>query len=333
MLSLHYEARLGLARGAIYRDGLPHLYMEGYEFDPSPGVLGTRSVARVTGAAGGVRFIVLADSTEAVLDAPQGAKLTDGAAVEVEIIAEARRGKRVRAAYAGPAEGAPRRLSKAVSLKDRLVERAAGLIGGTVMEVKADRDRLDDARDQALNPSGALKGGGDLAIEATRGLIACDVDAGGEGGLQTPRAHARACNERAVADLPRRLRLSNLAGLVVVDLIGQRHDGEVLRRLLLDNFAAEAARIVVAPIGRFGTLECVRPWGAHPLYAASPLAVAVDLTWRAIELSEQDAGRPIAVRATADVLDLLRPLRAASLDPMVPMLRLEESSRLETVYA
>ncbi len=63
----------------------------------------------------------------------------------------------------------------------------------------------------------------------------------------------RACNELAASDLPRRLRLANFGGLVVVDLIGKRHDGERLRQLLLATLAGEAAQAIIAPIGKFGT--------------------------------------------------------------------------------
>ena len=65
MLTLHHEARFGLARGAVYKDGLPHLYLEGYKHDPSLGILGTCSVARLKTTAGGVVFVTLADGQEA----------------------------------------------------------------------------------------------------------------------------------------------------------------------------------------------------------------------------------------------------------------------------
>lgn len=333
MLTLYYEARLGLARGAIYKDGLPHLYLDGYEYDPSPAVLGTRSVARVTGTAGGVRFLALADGTEAVLDAPDGMKLNDGQAVEVEVIAEARRDKRARARFVAVAQGEPRRLSPVMTLRDRLLARAGAVFGEVAMDEDADRDALDQAFEQACSPSGALPGGGDLSIEATRGLIACDVDAGGDHGVQAPRAFAKACNERALADLPRRLRLSGLAGLVVVDLIGQRHDGETLRRRLLNGFGGEAGSIIVAPIGRFGTLEFTRPWGACPVSPASPMATAISLLWQALRLSEADRGRPIVLGAREDVITILRPLLAGALDPLAPMLRLETSPVARVAYA
>ena len=334
MLTLHYEARFGLARGAVYKDGLPHLYMEGYAHDPSLAVLGTRSVARLKTTAGGVHFVTLADGgDDAVLDAPQSVRLDDGLAVEIEIVAEARLDKRARARFLSIGHGDLRRLSPVTSLKDRLLGRAHAIFGDMGLVEGADRDALERAFEQACHPSGPLAGGGDLSVDLTRGLIACDVDAGGDHGVLTPRAFARRCNERAVADLPRRLRLSGLAGLVVVDLIGQRHDGERLRHLLLDGFGNEADRIIVAPIGKFGTVEFVRPWGACPACDFTPMAMAVSLIWQALGLSEADRGRPIALGARDDTIAILRPLLAGALDPLAPMLRLEASPVIRAAYA
>ena len=332
MLTLHYEARFGLARGAVYKDGLPHLYLEGYEHDPSLRVLGTRSVARLTATASGVRFLTLADGTDAVLDAPQGVKLDDGMAVEIDIIAEARpvSDKLARARFLVVAEGEPRRLSPILSLKDRLLARVAAIFGDQPVEEDADREALADASEQAENPSGRLPNGGQLWVEPTRGLIACDVDAAEATG-QNP---TRACNELAVKDLPRRLRLSGLGGLVVVDLIGRRHDGDRLRHILTGALEGEAGQVVVAPVGRFGTLEFTRPWGAvppHPLF--NPLRSAIYILWQAIALSEQDRGRTVVIRTFQIVADILRPLIATSLDPLAPMLRLEVGTIHKADYA
>ncbi len=336
MIALHYEARFGLARGAVYKDGRPHLYLEGYESDSSLAVLGTRSVARLKSRAGGVTFLALADNDEAILDTPQGVQLNDGAAVEIEIIAEARptSNKLARARFIALASGDLRRLSPPLSLKDRLLARARGIFGDAPIEEIPDRDAIDEAYEQAANPSGPLSNGGQLWIEATRALIACDVDAAEAGNLNPGRTFARACNELAVSDLPRRLRLANLGGMVVLDLIGKRHDGERLRTLLLDAFAGEVAQVIVAPVGKFGTLEFVRPWGAAPARDLfPPMRGAIYIMWQAIALSESDRGHAIVIRTSQAVVDMLKPLIAASRDPLAPMVRLEISTVHEAVYA
>jgi hypothetical protein len=118
----------------------------------------------------------------------------------------------------------------------------------------------------------------------------------------------------------------------VVDLIGRRHDGERLRNDLLAAFGAEAAHINIAPIGKFGTLEFVRPWGACPLRDdLSPAGEALYWTRQAVTVSEQDRGRRVLLRVRQPVVDVLRPLLAGSLDPLAPMLSLEVSAKPEVI--
>ncbi|MBW8733437.1 MAG: ribonuclease E/G [Asticcacaulis sp.] len=321
---VHYESRFGLARAAVFRDGKPQLYGEGYATDPALTVLGTHSVARLKGRAGGVGFLALADGGEAVLDVPtdQLSRLSDGIAVEIDIAAEARAGKLARARLIRTAEGeALRRLSPVLDLKARLIAQAKELLGDGAVREDGDRDAIDAAEEEAFAPSAPLPGGGYLSIERTRALIACDVDLGdGAAG----KVAARRCNDTAINEAARRLRLSGLAGLVVIDLIGRRHDNEAMRRQLERAFAAEAPRIMGAPVTRFGTLEFARPWGACPaMDLPADLVAARRLLWSAAGNADGRPGRIVTLRAPADVLDRIRPLIHNSYDPLTPLLQLE----------
>ena len=321
MITLSYETRFGLARGAVFVAGRPHLYMEGLQIDPSLGLLGAGSIARLKGRGGGIAFLDLADGSEAILDVPPPdlAKLADGEAVEIIIIAEARRDKLARARLIRTAHGETvQRLSPPMSLKDRLLAEARACFGDARIETDADADGLDEAGDAALTPRSDIPGGGTLHIERTRALIACDVDGGG---LTEARAKT---NVRAVAEVVRRLRLMGLGGLVVVDLIGRRHDDRAIYNALLAAFGAEASGIVTAPTGKFGTLEFVRPWRVCP---AADMPVALRQGARLLREAAHQAvhrpGRILTLRAPADVLDRVQPCLAASLDPLTPLLRLE----------
>lgn len=333
MITLHYDSRFSLARGAVCVDGLPHLYAEGYECDQSLTMVNVRSVARLKTKAGGVAFLSLADGAEAVLDVPQEAfsGLVEGAALEIEMIAEPRQEKLARARLIGATKGEPRRISPVQSLKDRLLAQAVPL--GDIFESTVDFDLLDTAEDAALNPSGPLAGGGYLSIERTRALIACDIDSAGGEGVLTPKAFAKGCNERAVSDIGRRLRLSGLAGLVVIDLIGKRHDADCLRQLLQAGFGDEAGKLIIGPIGKFGTLEFVRPWGATPLMdtVASPVRAAHRLLREAVKRAEGEPGRLLTLRAPAGTLDIIRPLLVASHDPLSAIMRLETAPKSEVI--
>ncbi len=324
---LVHESRFGLARGAVFAGGRPHLYMEGLDHDPSLAILGTRSIARLKGRGGGVAFLDLADGAEAILDIPPPdlAKLADGAAVEIVIAAEGRRDKLARARLVRPAPGeTPQRLSPVPSLGDRLLAEAKACFGDIAFETDADEAALDEAADAAEAATAAMPGGGVLHIERTRALIACDVDGAG---LTEARART---NERAVAEVVRRLRLMGLAGLVVIDLIGRRHDDKRIRDLLTTAFAAEAAAIVTAPKGPFGTLEFVRPWRVRPP-ADTPLALR-QAGWLMRDAVREAGSRPghlLTLRAPVDVLDIVRPQIDRSLDPLSPLLRLEAGQACE----
>ncbi|WP_443750519.1 ribonuclease E/G [Asticcacaulis solisilvae] len=329
---LYYESRFGLARAALFRDGRAQLYAEGYEADPALTVPGTVSVARLKGRAGGVGFLGLADGGEAVLDAPVEMmhRLADGIAVEIEIAAAARKEKLARARLLRPAEGEDlRRLSPVLDLKARVVAQARHLMGDEDVAQADDGDAIDAAEDEAFNPSGALPGGGYLSIERTRALIACDVDLGD---AASGKAAVRRCNDTAVAEAARRLRLSGLAGLVVIDLIGRRHDNEGLRRALENAFAAEARRLMGTPVTKFGTLEFIRPWGWCPaIDLPADLVAAGRLLRTAARQARERPGRILTLRAPADVLDRVRPLIHNSYDPLAPLLRLETGASPEVL--
>jgi hypothetical protein len=66
---------------------------------------------------------------------------------------------------------------------------------------------------RALAPEVALPGGGSMVIEATRALVAVDVNTGGD----TSPAAALKANIAAARALPRELRLRGLGGQVVID--------------------------------------------------------------------------------------------------------------------
>jgi hypothetical protein len=331
MIAFYYASRFGLARGAVFVAGRPHLYMEGLETDLSLGLVGVSSIARLKGRGGGVAFLDLADGSEAILELPPPdlARLADGEAVEIAIAAEARRDKLARARLVRVAHGeALRRLSPPMPLKSRLLAEARACFGDATVDMgpAAAADEIAERLDEACDASGAgpaapssdMPGGGALHIERTRALTACDVDGGG---LTEARAKT---NLRAVVEVVRRLRLMGLGGLVVVDLIGRRHDDKAVHAALLAAFGTEAATIIPAPVGKFGTLEFVRPWRVcPPADAPATLRQAARLLRDAARQALHQPGRRLTLRAPADVLDRVHTCIDRSFDPLTPLLRLE----------
>ncbi|MGR3483962.1 MAG: ribonuclease E/G [Paracoccaceae bacterium] len=114
----------------------------------------------------------------------------------------------------------------------------------------------------ALRGPEALTGGGRLWLEATRALIACDVDTGGDGS----HAAGLKANLAAIRALPRALRLRGLGGQIVVDCApmpkGQRRQVEQAAKAALRACPVETAVVGWTPLGH---LELSRKRERAPL--------------------------------------------------------------------
>ncbi|MFT4090356.1 MAG: ribonuclease E/G [Asticcacaulis sp.] len=331
-MKLWYEQRFGLGRAAVFRDGKPHLYAEGLINDPSLTLLSTRSVGRLSARSGALGFVTLADGQQAIIDAKTDA--AEGAFLNIEIVAEARGDKLARARVLGAAEGPARRTSQTLDMVARLKAQALSLMGGAEPEVvtgEAATEALDVAEAQAMASVIGLGGGADMSIEATRALMALDVDLGSasEGLARNFKTVVRRTNEQAVLEGIRLLRLGNYAGLVVIDLIGSRHDYDRLKVLASEAFGPEAASISFGGPNRFGTLQFSRPWGSAPHKdgASSPLRLARRLLWRAVAEARGDGGAMFALRAPHRVHEVLSRVLKDSTDPLTPLLRPEADEK------
>lgn len=285
---LYLDKAPGESRGVVTLDGLPERLLI-RRIDDSPAqALGARSVARVRRIERGQggAFVDLGDGPEALLPMTGAAKsLNEGAAVEVEVTAEARRGKGAVVQFIALADGAPRLLAPAPGLTEQLSRFAPDQAVGWGAEA---REAADMAEEAALAIEHALPGGGTIAIEPTRALTAVDVDLGAGRG-DSARA-ARRTNLTAIAEAARLLRLKSLGGLVVFDLIGERHDGAALTAAVKTAFAPDQPGVSIGPVSRLGLLQLALPRRGRPVGEllndadghASAVAVALRLM-RALE--------------------------------------------------
>ena len=105
-----------------------------------------------------------------------------------------------------------------------------------------------------------LPSGGQLVIDQTEALVAIDVNSGRSRSARDSETNAYRTNLEAIEEIARQLRLRDLGGLVINDLIDMRQRSrrkEVLlkfRELLKD----DRARTTVLPISDFGILEMTR---------------------------------------------------------------------------
>ncbi|MEI9890909.1 MAG: ribonuclease E/G [Caulobacteraceae bacterium] len=181
-----------------------------------------------------------------------------GQALEVEIAIEPQGGKPAVARVFSEGEATA---AAPASLEARL---AALAPGAAVTEGVKARQVADQAEEEALAIEHPAPGGGSLAIEPTRALVAVDIDLGSGGGRDAKRA-ARQANLGALAELGRLLRLKSLGGLVVIDLVGRGHDGQALTHAAQSAFAADQPGVAIGPITKFGTLELALPRRYRPV--------------------------------------------------------------------
>ncbi len=105
-----------------------------------------------------------------------------------------------------------------------------------------------------------LKSGGSIVINQTEALVAIDVNSGKATQKGSIEETALATNLEAVEEVARQLRLRDLGGLIVVDLIDMRdrkNRGEV-ERAIKNHLKDDKARTKVGRISRFGLLEMSR---------------------------------------------------------------------------
>ncbi len=105
-----------------------------------------------------------------------------------------------------------------------------------------------------------LPSGGALVFDQTEALVAIDVNSGKSRSARDSETNAFETNKEAVDEICRQLRLRDMGGLVVCDLIDMRsprHRREIEQRFRL-NLRKDRAKTTVGPISEFGLVELTR---------------------------------------------------------------------------
>jgi ribonuclease E len=122
------------------------------------------------------------------------------------------------------------------------------------------RYQVEAQLDAMLQPIVQLRSGGYLVINQTEALVAIDVNSGRSTRERGIEETALRTNLEAADEVARQLRLRDLAGLIVIDLIdmeSKKHNGMVERRVK-EALKNDRARIQVGHISHFGLLEMSR---------------------------------------------------------------------------
>jgi ribonuclease G len=106
----------------------------------------------------------------------------------------------------------------------------------------------------------ALKSGGYVISDETEALVAVDVNTGRHKGSGSQEEVILAVNMEAVDEVARQLRLRNIGGLVVIDLIdmkSRKHQSQVFKAMKAA-LKRDRARTNVLPISELGLMEMTR---------------------------------------------------------------------------
>lgn len=118
-----------------------------------------------------------------------------------------------------------------------------------------------------LDPVVALKSGGSIIVEETQALTTIDVNAGGGAGGGRGGDLAMSTNLEAVEEAARQMRLRNLGGLIVIDLMAVKGENALGR--IVTHMKAAVAHDPAGPhvLGttKAGLLEVTRPRRRPPL--------------------------------------------------------------------
>jgi len=105
-----------------------------------------------------------------------------------------------------------------------------------------------------------LPSGGRLVIDETEALVAIDVNSGRSRQARDAETNAFKTNMEAVDEICRQIRLRDLGGLVINDLIDMRfaRNRQAVEQRFAERLRRDRARSTILPISEFGILEMTR---------------------------------------------------------------------------
>ncbi len=123
-----------------------------------------------------------------------------------------------------------------------------------------ERVNIQKQIDEAFSRQVWLKCGGYIVIDETEALIAIDVNTGRNRGSKDVDKMILETNVEAAVEVARQLRLRNIGGLVVIDLIDMRHrkDQQTVYKAIKDRLKRDKAKTQVLQISPVGLMEMTR---------------------------------------------------------------------------
>lgn len=191
-----------------------------------------------------------------------------------------------------------------------------------------DHYQVEQQLEEALRRTVNLKSGGCIVFDETEALIAIDVNTGKHKGRGNSQEDAiLEVNTEAVEEVARQLRLRNIGGLVVVDLIDMksRKSQQAVYRTMRASLKRDRARTNVLPISELGLMEMTRQRVEESILSSmyvdcpycrgrgnvkSALGVSVEIQRQLTAImradERRDQSRTLQVEVHPTVLDRLR---------------------------
>ena len=123
-----------------------------------------------------------------------------------------------------------------------------------------ERVNIQKQIDEAFSRQVWLPRGGYIVIDETEALIAIDVNTGRNRGSRDVDKMILETNIEAAVEVARQLRLRNIGGLVVIDLIDMRHrrDQQTVYKAIKERIKKDKAKTQILQISAIGLMEMTR---------------------------------------------------------------------------
>ncbi len=183
---------------------------------------------------------------------------------------------------------------------------------------------VDKQIDTAMRRQVWLPCGGYLVIDETEALVAIDVNTGRNKGGKDQDKTILQTNLEAVEEIARQLRLRNIGGLIVLDLIDMRHqrDQKQVYQFFKEQLKRDKAKTHALPISQLGLMEMTRQRVQESISRAvytecpackgkgiikSPESMSVEIQRALTRVMRLHPGvREVRVMLNANVLDRLK---------------------------
>jgi ribonuclease G len=192
----------------------------------------------------------------------------------------------------------------------------------TAAEPIFERIGIQKQIDEAFSRQVWLKCGGYIVIDETEALISIDVNTGRNRGSKDVDKMILETNVEAAEEVARQLRLRNIGGIVVIDLIDMRHrkDQQTVYKAIKERIKKDKAKTQVLQISPIGLMEMTRqrlneslrdsmyepcPYCAGRGRVKTPMTMSVEIQRRlhTVIQKHRDAVGDLIVIVNSDVLN------------------------------